>query len=211
MKMMVCRFHRNLLNLGADAARGRIGEIPTTSVRPLFGFPFKPGFPGSGGTSESRRKKYSERRLLGWSQEQLYEIVAQVEDYHKFLPACHRSDVLKTGKGFIEAELEIGIPPIITERYTSHVTLMRPTRVTAHCFDARLFKHLDTRWEFFEGLPNNPQTCTLDFHLDFEFMSQLHSQLANVFFDQLVHKTVDAFCRRARELYGRPQFIPSLR
>ncbi|RWS10382.1 coenzyme Q-binding protein COQ10 B: mitochondrial-like isoform X3 [Dinothrombium tinctorium] len=164
--------------------------------RTLFGFPEKP--------FNSRRKQYYERRILGYSKEMLFDVVARVEDYNQFLPACIRSEITFRGPDFVKAELEIGFPPMIVESYTSHVTLKKPTLVKANCFDGRLFRHLATEWKFSDGLSNNSKSCTLEFKLDFEFRSELYSRLVNSVFDELVRQTVNAFLRRVEHLHGRP-------
>ncbi|KAI1304181.1 Coenzyme Q-binding protein COQ10 -like protein A, mitochondrial [Halotydeus destructor] len=138
------------------------GLCNTNVSRHLFGFPSLS--PPNSGTS-AKRKKYSERRILGWSQEQLYDIVANVDDYNKFLPACNKSLVTERAKTFIKADLEIGLPPLIVEKYSSHVTLDHPHLVKAVCFEGRLFKHLETEWQFSEGIENNPNTVHLTLDL----------------------------------------------
>ncbi|XP_074598978.1 coenzyme Q-binding protein COQ10 homolog B, mitochondrial [Brevipalpus obovatus] len=153
----------------------------------------------------SSRKVYKEQRLLGYSKEQMFKIVSRVEDYHLFLPACTKSMVLSRTPKFIKAELEIGFPPMIVEKYASHVTLERPTLVRAQCFDGRLFKHLITEWRFSDGLSKNSETCTIDFFIDFEFKSPFYAKLANAVFDQMVHQTINCFLQRAKEVYGRPR------
>ena len=44
--------------------------------------------------------------------------------------------------------------------------------------------------------------------VNFEFRSALYTKLAQVFFDELVHRNVAAFLKRAAKIYGKPTPIP---
>ena len=148
-------------------------------------------------------RTYSEKRLIGYTREQLFDVVAAVENYHLFVPACRKSEVVQRDQTYLKAKLEIGLPPLL-EAYTSNVRLDRPRLITASCVEGHLFKHLETRWKF--NLPptsyNPTEICLLDFHVSFEFKTLLYSRLAAPIFDEMVRLNVSAFLKRAEKLYG---------
>jgi coenzyme Q-binding protein COQ10 len=134
--------------------------------------------------------------------DQMYEVVSDVEHYRDFVPFCKRSLVTVRKPDHLRADLIIGFPPV-NESYTSSVTLARPHLVKAVCTEGKLFNHLLTLWKFSPGLKNIPMSCTVDFSVSFEFRSALHSQLAHVFFNELVRQMENAFIEEAKRRYGK--------
>ncbi|XP_076921568.1 uncharacterized protein LOC143583023 [Bidens hawaiensis] len=167
------------------------------------GFDQRRGFLGfsdedQGGAAVS--KVHEEKRILGYSPEQMYAVVAAVDMYQDFLPWCKRSDIIKRHPdGSFDAELEIGFK-FLVESYVSHVKLVKHKSIKITSSQSKLFDHLVNIWEFHPG--PTPGTCDLHFLLDFKFQSPFYSQMASVLFKEVSSRLVGSFCDRCRLLYG---------
>ncbi|CAH0406416.1 unnamed protein product [Chilo suppressalis] len=150
---------------------------------------------------KKRTREYCGRQLVGYTMEQMYEVVSDVENYYKFVPWCKKSVVNLKTPARLKADLIVGFPPI-NESYTSDVTLIKPHLVKAKCTDGRLFHHMLTLWRFSPGLKKEQQSCVVDFQITFEFKSTFHSHLSNLFFDQVARQMEGAFIREVGKRYG---------
>ncbi|CAH2078758.1 unnamed protein product [Thlaspi arvense] len=145
-------------------------------------------------------KIYEERRVLGYSPEQLFNVVIAVDLYHGFVPWCQRSEILKEHPdGSFDAELEIGFK-FLVESYTSHVEFERPKWIKTTARDTGLFDHLINLWQFKPGPV--PGTCDLSILVDFKFNSPLYRQVASMFLKEVATRLMGAFSDRCRLVYG---------
>ncbi|GLU04265.1 hypothetical protein SLE2022_214240 [Rubroshorea leprosula] len=155
---------------------------------------------GDGEETGVLSKVYEERRVMGYSPEQLFDVVAAVDLYHGFVPWCQRSDILKWyPDGSFDAELEIGFK-FLVENYVSHVELERPKFVKSTVSESNLFDHLINIWEFNPGPV--PGSCNIYFLVDFKFQSPLYRQVATMFFKEVVSRLVGSFSERCCLIYG---------
>lgn len=82
--------------------------------------------------------------LHRYTPQQLYDVVANVDQYQHFVPWCAKSQAFKGESGDFQAELEIGFPPVV-ERYTSEVTVIPNHKIRVSVwkiiFAARFLRH----------------------------------------------------------------------
>ncbi|KAG0468729.1 hypothetical protein HPP92_018057 [Vanilla planifolia] len=179
---------------GGKGENAHIGRLPCgAQSRCFLGV-------GDGEEGDILSRSYEERLVMGYSQEQLYNVVAAVDLYEDFLPWCQRSRIIKRcSDGSFDAELEIGFK-FLVESYVSHVELQKPTYIKTTALDTGLFDHLINIWEFNPG--PIPGTCDLHFLVDFKFQSPLYRQVASMFFKEVVSRLVGSFYDRCRRIYG---------
>jgi coenzyme Q-binding protein COQ10 len=142
---------------------------------------------------------HAEKRVLPYTPEQLFELVADVERYPEFLPWCLGVRLRDKTPEAITADLLIGFK-MVRERFTSKVKLDRPNRIDVAYTDGP-FRYLNNHWIF---EPTDDGGCRIDFYVDFEFRSRMLQTLIGMLFNEAVRRMVAAFETRARDLYGAP-------
>eukprot|EP01114_Cavostelium_apophysatum_P009695 TRINITY_DN22932_c0_g1_i1.p1 TRINITY_DN22932_c0_g1~~TRINITY_DN22932_c0_g1_i1.p1 ORF type:complete len:212 (-),score=16.50 TRINITY_DN22932_c0_g1_i1:1-636(-) len=190
--------HSWLKNLTLQTTFGR-NVLPCCLVRTFFSSGWNT--PTSSARLHSRddplQRKYTERRTFQVSPQQLYEVVSSVEKYKDFLPWCVESTILSRDGNVMEAELTVGFK-LFEERYTSRVEVDPNRSVKATSASSNLFRSLTTSWTFEPGSSRN--TCDTKFEVDFSFKSELHQSVANLFFDEVSKKMLQAFENRCSQL-----------
>ena len=140
---------------------------------------------------------HAETRRVAYRPEQLFDLVADVGKYPKFLPWCVGARIRERTETTIVADLMIGFR-MVRERFTSRIVLDPPGRIDVS-YSEGPFRYLDNHW-LFEPEPDGG--CTLDFFVDFEFKSRILQKVIEVLFGEAVKRMVSAFETRARQLYG---------
>ncbi|MBV1834110.1 MULTISPECIES: type II toxin-antitoxin system RatA family toxin [Novacetimonas] len=145
---------------------------------------------------------HAERRLIAYSPDQLFDLVADVGKYPQFLPWCVNAMVRTRTATLLVADLTIGFGPF-RETFTSRVTLDQPRTIRV-TYEKGPFRYLNNVWTF----TPDERGCLIDFFVDFEFRSRLLQAAIGVVFNEAVRLMVSAFIRRAREIYGPPTIVP---
>ena len=148
---------------------------------------------------------HAEKRVLPYTPQQLFDLVADVEKYPAFLPWCL---AVRVRKQETEGAVEISISDMVIgfkvfrERFTTRVTCTPGHRIDV-AYEDGPFKYLSNHWTFtpLPG-PDGAVFCEIDFFVDFEFRSKILQAAIGVVFNEAVQKMVNAFETRANALYG---------
>ncbi len=132
-----------------------------------------------------------------YSARQMFDLVNDVESYPEFLPWCSSTTLLSRTEEQVCAELEVARIGV-SQRFTTCNRF-----VPGKYMDIKLvegpFKHLSGRWEF-KALRED--ACKVELELDFVFSGKLINAAFGAVFNQIANTLVDAFCKRADEVYG---------
>jgi coenzyme Q-binding protein COQ10 len=148
---------------------------------------------------------HAEKRLMPYSAEEMFALIADIEAYAEFLPWCQAARIrrrtpLPDGAGeVIDADLVISFK-VFREKFGSRVTVRPAVRVIDVEYLDGPFRYLNNHWEF---RPEGPQACTVEFFVDFEFRSRTLQAIIGVVFNEAMQRIVRAFERRAEALYGK--------
>ena len=139
----------------------------------------------------------SKSRVVPHQQEKMYRLINDIDSYHQFLPWCSESRILSQDDEQMRATIEISKGPV-RKRFTTRNRLM-PNREIGMQLVEGPFKFLKGSWRFQE-IENS--SCRVSLELNFEFSSGLVAAVFGPVFHQIANTMVDAFAKRAKELYG---------
>lgn len=154
---------------------------------------------GTGSRVNDSMPIHSEHRLLPYTSEQLFDLVADVEGYPEFLPWWAEARVRRR-EGDVYYTEQVVRFRILRQRFSSRTVLKRPECIDVTSTGGPL-RHLDMRWTF---RPAPGGGCRVHLDVDFELRSRLLGTLVGVLFAEAVRRIVAAFEERAHQLYGLP-------
>ena len=137
--------------------------------------------------------------LVLYTPEQMYDLVNDVEAYPSFLPWCRASKIISKSDDVISASLELakgGIHHVFSTRNK----LVGGESIAIELIDGP-FQHLEGHWQF--KSIGNGEGCRIQLDMDFEFSNRIISMALGPIFTQISGSLVDAFCKRAQDIYGR--------
>ncbi len=141
---------------------------------------------------------HAEHKVLPYSPEQMFDLVADVARYPEFIPWVTAVRVRSDSQTEMVADLIVGFKGL-RETFTSKVGKTRPATIHVDYLDGPL-KYLRNDWVF---RPDGTG-CAVDFTVDFAFKNRVFEMLAGQVFGTALRKMIGAFEERAAVLYASP-------
>lgn len=140
----------------------------------------------------------SKQALLHYTPEEMFRLVDDIPAYPQFLPWCSAAEELSRSVDDVTASLTLAYSGI-NKSFTTR------NRMQAHkLIEMRLvegpFKTLQGFWRF---EPLGEAACKVSLDLEFEFSNKLMGMAMGPVFSQVANTLVDAFSKRAEEVYGK--------
>ena len=138
--------------------------------------------------------------LIWYSPEEMFALVTEVERYPEFLPWCDQARVVERDEKGMVAEVGISIAGI-HQKFTT-----RNDEVAGRQVDMKLvrgpFSNLDGHWTFAPVGDGSQRACKVSLELQYGFQNIALAALVGPVFDKIAGSMVDAFVKRAEQVYG---------
>jgi ribosome-associated toxin RatA of RatAB toxin-antitoxin module len=135
--------------------------------------------------------------LVAHTPERMFELVDRVEEYPEFLPWCGGTELRSRDKDCTVATIHIAYMGI-RQSFTTENAKSDQREMRIRLKDGP-FSELEGDWLF---LPLGNEACKVEFRLQYVFSSHVLETILAPVFGHIVNTFVDAFVRRADEVYA---------
>lgn len=138
--------------------------------------------------------------LIWYSAEEMFALVTDVAKYPEFLPWCDHASVLAIEQDGMKAEVGIAFGGI-HQTFITRNTHVAGREVRMKLVDGP-FSHLDGHWKFTPIGQAGQRACRVGLELHYSFKNAALAALVGPVFDKIAGNLVDAFVKRAEQVYG---------
>ncbi|MBT3198165.1 MAG: type II toxin-antitoxin system RatA family toxin [Gammaproteobacteria bacterium] len=135
--------------------------------------------------------------LVAYSSEQMFALVEDVPGYVDFLPWCGGSRFLQQGEQENVGEVDIAFKGV-RQSFSTRNRLNAGQWIDMELVNGP-FRRLQGRWSF-DAL--NSDSCKISLRVEFEFSNRIVALAIGPLFSQITASMVDAFVKRAEEIYS---------
>ncbi len=141
--------------------------------------------------------------LIWYSAEEMFNLVTDVDKYAQFLPWCDHAKVITSTDAGMQAEVGIamgGVKQTFTTQNTHSVN--ETSRQIAMKLLNGPFSNLEGSWTFTSVGDVAQRACKTELNLKYGFDNAVLAALVGPVFDKIAANMVDAFVKRADQVYG---------
>jgi ribosome-associated toxin RatA of RatAB toxin-antitoxin module len=142
-------------------------------------------------------KRVARSAIVEHSAAAVYSIVEDIESYPGFLPWCRGAKVVERTPERTVATLVVGMRGIRQSFTTANAN--RPDEGIELRLVEGPFRRFSAAWHF---TPLDPHAARIEFSMEYEFSSKVLGKVLEPLFNQIADTMVEAFSRRADQLYG---------
>ena len=135
--------------------------------------------------------------LIERSAQQMFDLVEDIESYPQFLPWCSGTRIDFRDERRTVATLHINFHSV-KAHFTTENAKENPAWMTMKLVDGP-FRRLEGIWRF---KPLTENACKVEFQLSYEFSNRLFEKIIGPVFSQIANTFVEAFVKRAQQVYG---------
>lgn len=134
--------------------------------------------------------------LVAHSAEDMYRLVSDIETYPKFLPWCKATKILSRHDTEVIASIAMGVAGM--EKSFTTTNVLQPDKLIEMHLREGPFSHLYGKWEFQQL---GDVGCKVALRMEFEISNTILRLSLEPIFTRIVNSLVDAFVKRANDLY----------
>jgi ribosome-associated toxin RatA of RatAB toxin-antitoxin module len=136
--------------------------------------------------------------LLPYSTDEMFALVSDINAYPQFLPWCSDAQILSQEDDKVSARVAFSVRGV-SKSFTTRNRLQPGAEITMKLVEGP-FSRLEGRWRF---EPLGEVGSKISLFLEYDFSSTMVSFAVGPVFNKIANTLVDAFQKRAVEVYGK--------
>lgn len=138
--------------------------------------------------------------LIWYSPEEMFALVTDVPRYPEFLPWCDQARMIEQHEDGMTAEVGISLGGI-RQSFTTRNLHELGRRVQMRLVKGP-FSQLEGDWHFHPVGDGQQRACKVELQLRYGFDNRALAAVVGPVFDRIASTLVDAFIKRAEQVYG---------
>ena len=135
--------------------------------------------------------------LLPYTTDEIYALVSDILTYPEFLPWCSGTEILSQEGEELSARIGFSVGGV-SQSFTTRNRLQPGKEIAMQLVDGP-FSQLEGRWRF---EPLGDAGCKISLLREYDFSSKMVGLVVGPVFNKIANTLVDAFQKRAVEVYG---------